>query len=563
VQGRRRPRNRYLENLGSLSPGTMLAFGLALILLLASVAIVGATLSRRGSAAPPVAQATPSPTEFLALVETPVPTPVIETATVVITPTARASVTATRPRATATTIVNAPLGSGQSRAARGLAGAMAAALGGVLPPVAIAPPPTPTKVPTAVPPTVRPYTPPAAYNPPPPVYNPPPPPAAPTPTPKPAPTPTPVPLPTQTPTPPPSPTAPPSPTVPPLPPVALPTPAPQPYSYNLTYTLQANLAAVPGSDYAYTVTWHTFTAAEVATLKGALGLKGPVQQTATGFTVTDPGTLTIDNQHGTLTYTAPGVTTGPELRAFASPTVTVQVTGTTSGAATTTSATTTGATTAAATATTPPNPAATSAPPTAPPPTVTPNHPAPTGTPGAPLPLSDDAALAAARQWLSTSALLPPNADGGHVTRPTADEIIVTYRPKSPGALILGDPAVVVTLDPKGNVRTATYRWPEQVAQRPVRLRPASDAWADAQAGKGYLQVDQTIPANLPSGTVYKGAATVTNVDIGWTTVTNDSGTYLVPVYVFSGTVALDGQPQGTPPVPFRIYVPAVAPATP
>ncbi|HEU5331070.1 MAG: hypothetical protein ACTHMJ_17330 [Thermomicrobiales bacterium] len=560
MQRRRRPRNRYLENLGTMPPGAMLAFGLALILLLASVGIVGAALVRHGAAAPQVAQATPSPTEFLALVETPAPTPEIVTATVVITPTARATAIATRPRATATRIVNAPLGSGQSRAARGIAGAMAAALGGVLPPVAAAPPPTPTRVPTAAPPTERPYTPPPAYNPPPVVYNPPVvnnPPAAPTPTATPLPTPTPAPLPTQTPTPPPSPT------VPPLPPVALPTPAPRPYTYNLTYTLQADLTTAPGADYAYTVTWHTFTAAEVATLKGALGLKGPVQQTATGFTVTDPGTLTINNQTGVLTYTAPGVTAGPAVSAFAAPTVTAPATATrTATTSATTTVTTSAATTTAApgpTATAAPKPTATSAPPTA----TTP--PAPAGTPGPTPPpaLNDDTALAVANQWLSTSALLPPNADGGHVTRPAPDEIVVTYRPKSPGPLILGDPAVVVTLDAKGAVRTATYRWPEDVTQRPVRLRPAADAWADAQAGKGYLQVDQTIPANLPSGTVYKGAATVTNVDIGWTTATNDSGTYLVPVYVFSGTVALDGQPQGTPPTPFRIYVPAVAPATP
>ena len=49
---RRRSRNRYLENVGGLPRSTMLTFGLALLLLVASVGIVGATLARRGSAEP-------------------------------------------------------------------------------------------------------------------------------------------------------------------------------------------------------------------------------------------------------------------------------------------------------------------------------------------------------------------------------------------------------------------------------------------------------------------------------------------------------------------------------
>ena len=314
----------------------MLTFGLALLLLLASIGIVGATLARRGSAEQAVIEPTAEPTALIAIVETPAPSP---------TPTRPAASTrtaSTAPSATARTTPTAvagPLGAGPGRAARGIGGSMAVSLGGTLPPPEVAVNPTPTR-PAA-----------AASGP-----------VAPTPTPVrstsggstsggsssgssgsvPTPTPYRAPSgggstgggssslpPTSTPTPrPPTatipPTAPPVPTATPtpsLPAATLPGPGSRTYSYKFTYSQNGAFTQPTGAQ-AWVTTWRTFTLADANSLKAALGMTGAVEQVGGGFRITGPGTLLLNNTLGTISYTAPTTAAKGALVVQALPTLT-------------------------------------------------------------------------------------------------------------------------------------------------------------------------------------------------------------------------------------------------
>jgi hypothetical protein len=172
-------------------------------------------------------------------------------------------------------------------------------------------------------------------------------------------------------------------------------------------------------------------------------------------------------------------------------------------------------------------------------------------------PLSDDAARTAARRWLAARGLLPSGADNGTVTHPNPGQTLVSFELQSLTGPVLGDVGIAVALDDSGTVRAAGYRWPASATPQPVALRSAASAWADVQAGKGYVVVDWTMPWQISQGTVYTGAATVTQVTVGWAVAAAPDGTpYLVPVFVFQGQATLDGQQQ---PAPFRVFVPAVS----
>lgn len=570
-----------LARVGGLPPGAMLAFGVAMVLLLASIGLIAVTLNARRSAPRAVAVASPAPTATaivaLAATETPTPSPVATATSTprprTTTPTARA--TPATPRVAATP---APLGAGQTTAIRGLAGSMLATTGGglalpaasptapvagALPPGTMPPynpPPMATSAPRATNPPV--YNPPSSnppvYNPP--VYNPPySPPANSMPTYPPAVN-TPGGMPTAAPgttpiTPIPgagSATPPASAGSTTLPTVAFPIPAPGEPRYNLTYTLNADLATVPKSAYAYQVTWRLFTRAEFEQLAKALGVPGPVQVTSDGFIAAGNGRLTLSN--GLLTYMSPlavgtgNVTpTAPASTPSPAPTTAVptsspapSATGTVVGSPTSTPGAPTGTPTAGAT----PSPA-----------TPT-GSPGPTGTPVSPA--ADDAARATAKAWLTTHGLFPANADAGEVWRPVADQTVVIFHPLEPRGATLGDPQVLVVIDPAGNIRMAQYRWPASTTPTLSALRSPEQAWADLQAGKGYAQVNWTIPANTAPGTTFTGAANVTKVSIGWTSAVNATGqTYLLPLYVFDGTTTIAGSGAT---VPFRAFAVATAP---
>ena len=537
----------------------MLIFGLAMILLLASIGIIGATLARRSSAEQ-ARDPGPTPTAFVAIVETPAPTPQTGpvTPTVRTTATARGIITPTlgpTARVTRTTTTTAALGSGQGAGARGLAGSMAIALGGTLPPIEV-PVPTATQPTAAQPVPTQPAPAQPASSPPGIAQSNPP-----TPTPRPSggatgggsssgggapytpPTPTPYIAPTRQPTPTVyvQPTVVPTPTQVPLPAAILPGPGSRTYSYNLTYTQNADLTTLPQSDFAYGATYQTYTAGDAATLKAALGLTGQIEQTGDGFRITGPGTLIISNTTGSLTYTAAGAASQPQLQALASPTR-APITPITEASVT---------------------PVASTAPSTSPAPSQSPvpgrgtGTPAPSGTP-TPAKLTDEAALAVAKKTMTVYGLLPIGIDAGRVTRPTADQVVVTFHPASPGSLVPQDPMVRVVLGQDGALKSFYERWPTALTAQPAILRDPNIAWAEVTTGGGYLEVDQTIPADLPANTVFRGAATVTKVSLGWAPGATGTTNYLIPLYVFEGTVTLINPPTGQPAtVPFRVYVSA------
>ncbi len=553
-----------------MTPGTLGMFGIAVLLLLASAGIVAITVARRSSATTVDAVPTAEPTAFVAIVETPYPTPITPT----VVPTPRASATprlaaspATPEVARTTTAVSAGVvGSGQSKAARGVAGSMAVTLGGVLPPAQIAgapstapanpiigtnPTPTPTLAPIPTPTATRPpvstgggstgggstgggstgggSTAPTPTR---------------TPTPRP-PTATATPI-----TPTATATVTPRPTLPPLPPVAFPGPGSATHSYALTYNQTTNLANVSDSSFSYIVLWSGFSKERVDSIKGALGLTAPVEPTGDGYRVIDPakGSLVVNNTLGSLRFTIPGQAGGPNLTVLETPTVPVATSTAKPSASAAPSVAPSAAPslspTAAATQTA--RPAA---------PTVTPGSGTPTATPQ----IKDEAAIKQATDWLKQTGLLPDGIDAGRVTRPTTAQIVVTFHPLQPGALVLGEPAITVALGSDGAVREVNYRWPNSLNPRAAQLRSATLAWADVVAGKGYLEVEQTIPATLPPNTVFKGTATVTKASIGWRLATANGTNYLVPIYVFEGMVVLDN-PVATPgvAVPFRTYVQAI-----
>lgn len=549
-----------LTRLGALPPGAVIAFGVALVLMLASAGLVVFTLSaKRSTSSPATAPAgLPTASAFIALASTSTPT---QAPTATSTPRPKTSTPTPRPTMATPRIAAtpAPLGAGQTTAIRGLAGSMLATTGGValptpgaitppgaaLPPATIPPynpPPIATMPPLPSNPPV--YNPPV-YNPPsnPPVYNPPvvKPPYNPAPTIPPGSALTPVPGGSGT-----------AVATPPgngaLPTVAFPTPGATDTRYALTYTLSADLAAVPKSAYAYQLTWRDFTNTEFEQLARALGVPGPVRVTPGGFTASGNGRLTLSK--GLLTYMSPlAVGTGD-----ATPTAAVPA------ATTTPAAASSPVPTATVTVGGQPTPSAQAG--SAPPATrAATTSPAATGAAATTTPangMSDDAARAAAKQWLSARGLFPANADSGEVWRPVFDQTVVIFHPLEPQGRVLGDPQVLIVFDPAGNVRMAQYHWPATSAPLLSRLRSSQEAWADLLAGKSFTQVNWTIPAGTAPGTTFSGAATVTKVSIGWSSAVDAAGqTYLMPVYAFEGTTTLK---ETGATVPFRVYAAATSP---
>lgn len=186
----------------------------------------------------------------------------------------------------------------------------------------------------------------------------------------------------------------------------------------------------------------------------------------------------------------------------------------------------------------------------------------PAATPTATPKLADPEALAAAKAWLTKAGIMPADADAGKVTRPTPEQVVVTYHPKTPGTLIPQDPMIQVKLALDGTVREVYHRWPTNLAPREAATRELSAAWSEVVTGGGYLKVDQTIPPNLPANTIFKGNAVVAQVAIGWAPGTDGKTNYLIPLYVFEGSVTLTNPPVGQPAtVPFRVFIAAtVAP---
>ena len=58
---------------------------------------------------------------------------------------------------------------------------------------------------------------------------------------------------------------------------------------------------------------------------------------------------------------------------------------------------------------------------------------------------------------------------------------------------------IQVKLGLDGTVREVYHRWPTNLVPREAATRDLAAAWSDVVAGGGYLEVDQTIPQDLPA----------------------------------------------------------------
>ncbi len=179
------------------------------------------------------------------------------------------------------------------------------------------------------------------------------------------------------------------------------------------------------------------------------------------------------------------------------------------------------------------------------------------GTPTAVQPLpTNDALVQTARDWLIQQNLLGPAIGPGSVISRDEKQNVaqVQVKPVEPNQLLSAIPSANVTLDGSGKILEAYVRWPASMPRSTYGLRSAADLWADATAGLGYVEIDDSL---LPAGAgSLPGQATITATSIAYTTAgAPETKQYLVPLVVFEGQATVAGVDK---PIPVKIYVPAV-----
>lgn len=162
----------------------------------------------------------------------------------------------------------------------------------------------------------------------------------------------------------------------------------------------------------------------------------------------------------------------------------------------------------------------------------------------------DRTAISSARSWLATHDLLPSDV-GPATVRRNGDTLDVIFHPKTLPIILSDLPGVRVRIGPGNAVREVQRAWPNGLLPGAYDLISLDDAWQQAQV-RGM--VDFRPPAGLsapPSAT-----ALVNNVSLAYAFASDKNGRdFLQPLYLFSGTVAIPGQPVGAD---IRIAVPAV-----
>lgn len=170
----------------------------------------------------------------------------------------------------------------------------------------------------------------------------------------------------------------------------------------------------------------------------------------------------------------------------------------------------------------------------------------------------DDALLQSARDWLLNHNLLggadigpgsvqDRNTDTGRAT--------VAIKPIEPDKILAAIPSAAVIIGTDGSVVEANIRWPASLRKASYTLRSADGLWADAGAGRGYVDID---PQLLPEGSnQLMGTATARSVSLAYTVAGNTAAKqFLVPLVVFEGEAKINGVDA---PVPIRIYVQSVS----
>ncbi len=170
---------------------------------------------------------------------------------------------------------------------------------------------------------------------------------------------------------------------------------------------------------------------------------------------------------------------------------------------------------------------------------------------------SDESAIAAAREWLRTTNLLPANIGDGEIAAriDSPARLVVAFKPANPSPLLSSTPGITVTVGPGTQVLEARLAWADIAEGDMYRLRGEEDAFTMVASRQSYLSL-KLPQEQYPQGTVVTGTASYDSVSIAWTTsgVMGDAQ-YLQPVYVFSGTFT-PAEGDGTHPI--VAYVPAI-----
>ncbi len=122
--------------------------------------------------------------------------------------------------------------------------------------------------------------------------------------------------------------------------------------------------------------------------------------------------------------------------------------------------------------------------------------------------------------------------------------------------MLSATPSITVTEGPSGQVLEASIRWAHLTRVDVYQLAPAKGAWQTIQSGVAYVETDLA-STNIAAGSVIKGRATYNSVTIAYASSgAQGSAQFLQPIYVFAGTLTVEGQ-KGT--YPIKAYVPALA----
>lgn len=170
---------------------------------------------------------------------------------------------------------------------------------------------------------------------------------------------------------------------------------------------------------------------------------------------------------------------------------------------------------------------------------------------------NDEQAVAYAREWLRQTGTLPADAGDGIVMERVEDppRIFVVIKPVRPENLMSAYPNIVVTMGPNAQVIEASFRWYDLAVTDTYALLPATTAWQEVEERRSFLQAD--IPADIAEpGSTVRGRAVFTSLTVSYTTsgIVGEEQ-YLQPVYVFEGTIQVEGS-DGTYAV--RAFVPAL-----
>jgi hypothetical protein len=162
----------------------------------------------------------------------------------------------------------------------------------------------------------------------------------------------------------------------------------------------------------------------------------------------------------------------------------------------------------------------------------------------------DRTAISSTRNWLATRGFLPSDVGPADVQR-NGGTLDVIFHPSALPLILSDRPGIRVRIGPGNVVQQVERAWPSALVPGAYDLVSLDEAWQQAQV-RGAVTITPPAGVAVPPNAV----ALVNDVSLAYAVGSDTSGKdYLQPVYLFSGTVAIPGQPTGAD---VRIAVPAV-----